>query len=231
MNSTSQFLRIPLIILLAFLCHTANAGVLLNSFDPSFFYSAVGAPTLAEVESLDSSVGLSDFIIEDFEDITLIDGVTLNVDLDLNSHGSGANFFLGAWDGTKALQNELGSSRDLVISLSGFDTVAMGISGIHASERILVNGIDFGEIDDLLGFQSNSDFNARSIFIRADRAPGGPPITEVRIRNDGTSSDFIQIDHLAVWVVPEPTTLAVFLSGLGVFFNCQRASRDDQARI
>ena len=203
-----------------------------TSFDPNAFFTTGIAPAPAEVDALDAAAGLGGFVIEDFEDLALESDLTVEFSggapVSVVPPGSLVIEPGAAWDGSLALSAliDLVPDQPLVIRhASGVDVIAVGLSGIDHSHELVVNGVNLGAVDDLPGYQATPFDNGRSLYVRVQRDPGDPLITELAIEPDpvlaNPNGDFIRIDHLATgFVLPVPTVskpmVLVLLGLLGV---------------
>ncbi len=179
-----------------------------TSFDPNAFFTSGSAPLPAEVAALDAAAGLAGLTIERFEDLTLEPGLTLEFSggapVAVLPSGSLVNEPSAAWDGSlslAALMDLVPSQPVVVRQAPGVDVIAIGLSGIDHSHELVVNGENLGPVDALPGFQTSPGDNGRALYVRVDREPGDPPLTELSIEPDpmlaNPNGDFIRIDHVA----------------------------------
>ena len=151
---------------------------------------------------MDNTLGITGFQIEDFEDVTLIPGLSLS--------GSNIIFpiiFSFGWDGTRV---EPGSGFTITYTTS----CGIGISGDQGSAgSFQVNGA--GPVFNLSA--PYDVLNARNGYIRIDADLADASITSVAF-TDPIAPDSYFFDHLAVQtataVVPEPATLLLLSMGL-----------------
>ncbi len=212
-----------LYISLFVLCCTVNAFTI-NSFDPTVvFYST----NPSDVASMDTAIGVTGFTIEDFEDANLIPGLTLAYDGLPES-----NFILTSdldnralWDGSKSLLTvmNLGTNNTFRIA-GGALSFGIGVGDVETSYlRLYVNDIDFGRVSALLNYNRTVD-DSREVYIRIDA--GANELIQT-VRFSGTNvGDGIFYDHAAVqFAVPEPGSLLLYFSGLGIVFFFVRKKR------
>lgn len=184
----------------------------ITGFDPLDFINTGAGPNATTVANLDNTVGLNGAIIEDFEDDTLINGLSRTF------NGASPAVFTagqGLWDGTKAFVTNSFLVPTVFGYTPGADTFAIGIGDVESALPVEVNGqVIISDIRNLLGYNRVSD-NSREVYIRIDREQGDTAITEVRFA--APASDGIVFDHLAVFnssAVPEPATYTMGLIAL-----------------
>ena len=171
----------------------------------------------------DSSLGVAEALIEDFEDTTLVSGLSLFWEAPAGNIGPvttlpavfnpaandpfGTAFIGGAWDGARCLISGRGNQSynyragvnwgDLVMS---FDPpqrrVGFSVQQMDQATRLIVNGRDVGDFTQV----SNLDFNGgRQGYVRLN-AKAGSRISSVRFQNGRVNGfgDGLAIDHLAI---------------------------------
>lgn len=217
---------------LAFLCFTglsaaSQAAYLFTGFDASHW----GASNAA--------LGLSpDARIEDFEDVTLIAGLQIQVtDSSAGSYGPtgtlphafapvtedgfGNAFDAGVWDGTHVLLNtgtnqshayaSFSAWGDITLSFDqGARQVGFSLQQMSYNANLYINGVLAGSVSPAL-----TPSGARLGYLRIDVTGDSAPITHLRI--DGADPDAWTLDHLAITpAVPEPDVLVLLLIGIGL---------------
>ncbi len=231
-------LYIAIAFTISFSCISVQAYTI-TAFDAANFFSPGSAPTPGQTANLDNTVGINDFIIEDFEDNNLINGLSMSlavagtqVDPAPPSTFANTNKVAAIWDGTRSLVASVGGEGegdfgavpgdfDAVFRYSpGANSFSIGVGDINQDIRLVVNGTDdLGIVRDLPGYNITFD-DGRDAYLLINVSLGDAPITEVRFV--GTpSGDGVFFDHLAVdRVVPEPSScilmlLAIFASAFG----------------
>ncbi len=194
----------------------------ITGFDPLNFINTGAGPNATTVTNLDNTVGLNGAIIEDFEDNTLINGLSLTF------NGASPGVFTagqGLWDGTQAFVTNSFAVPTVFTYTPGADTFAVGIGDVETALPVEVNGQTIIlDIRNISGYNRVSD-NSREVYIRIDREQGDTAITEVRFA--APASDGIVFDHLAVFnsaTVPEPATYTMSLIALiGLAFSKRKS--------
>lgn len=199
--------------------------------------------TFSPVGFSDAVAGITGFTIEDFEDTTLISGLSIEWTspnlgpvpvLPATYDPSGQSFFGNAWDGSFTLNNTRQglylqtpiSSTTTFHFANPVTSIGLGISNVQFtganSSTLLVNGVDFADFDTLIPAPILGP-TGRSIYLRLD-AGSHETITSIGIR--GGVDDFLTFDRLAVNnapspSVPEPSPLfgLIFLTGVGVLIK------------
>ncbi|HEX8876144.1 MAG TPA: hypothetical protein VF777_05300 [Phycisphaerales bacterium] len=171
----------------------------------------------------DAALGVAEAVVEDFEDTTLVSGLSLFWEAPAGNIGPvttlpavfnpavndpfGSAFIGGTWDGTHCLITGRGNQSynysagsnwgDLVMS---FDPpqrrVGFSVQQMDQATRLIVNGRDVGDFTQI----SDLDFNGgRQGYVRLN-AKAGSRITSVRFQNGrvNTFGDGLAIDHLAI---------------------------------
>lgn len=169
--------------------------------------------------TMNATLGITGFDIEDFEDTTLLPGLS-------ESHGPTAIFApsfdspSNAWDGTRTFQLR---PTDLTFTYSpGTRSFGIGISNDEFIDSLIlsfqINGA--GPLIDLGSFPNytltSGASNLRNGYLRIDAEPGDADLTSIRFI-DNAEFDVISFDHLAVQTavpVPEPTTTVLLAFGL-----------------
>ncbi len=195
----------------------SHASINIVSFAPSVYDS--------DTASMDSTLGITGFAIEDFEDTSLISGLSYT----LANPASGPFSSLPAtfnvtsspastsyWDGVNVLlntaTNTIGGTGDrsdeVMFNVSGgANSIGFGLANFQslgnpffqypiADHELLVNGVSHGKLETLPGW---AFVFQRNLYLRID-ATDGDVINTVTFRNvDGlVSTDVLIFDHVAV---------------------------------
>ena len=224
-----------LLAVVLFLMSNGAQGFTFTSVGPSVYTSDTAA--------MDAALGLTGLAIEDFEDTTLVQGLSVSwgSSTPVSALDSLAFFGESEWDGTGILDNRLNHipSNPLETLITFYISPGSTIFGFGLSQaeefrnpdhRILVNGIelipDIGDLPGYLDAQSAlADGHNRNLYLTIE-AEAGELIHTVQIDQGPATAfglDRIQFDHVAMNVVPEPST-ALLLS-LGLFAISLRRKR------
>ncbi len=182
----------------------------ITSFAQTQLVASGVAPNTTDIANFDSLVGTTGGIVEDFEDNTLIAGLSLTFQGNTNAlpssfRNSNSVLAKNFWDGADSVV--VNASSDAIFSYApGASFFAIGLGDVESDLRIVVPGQDLGLVRSLPNYQRILD-NAREVYIRIDQQSGDSAITEVRFTN-GQSGDGIFYDHLVVAnaTVPEPAS-------------------------
>ncbi len=193
----------------------------------------------------DATLGVSGFVIEDFEDTTLVAGLKIG----WNTPGGnvtpattipatfnpatddsfGGAFQSGNWDGSNGLLNTRTNDTfnyfdttawgNIILEFTtGVSSVGFSLDQMQQEATLWVNGSSLGNVTTLTGFSTSA---GRLGYLRIDA--GGSPITSLEFRN--STGDGVLIDHLAFAPIPEPGAYAL-LGGCAVLaFALRRAQR------
>lgn len=188
----------------------ANPTLLVDGFKPNVWGTD------------DSSLGVAEATVEDFEDTTLVPGLSVFWEAPAGNIGPvavlpavfdpltdpfGTAFVGGTWDGQRCLITGRGNQSfnysaganwgDLVLN---FDPpqrrVGFSVQQMDQATRLIVNGRDVGDFTQV----SDLDFNGgRQGYVRLS-AKSGSRISSVRFQNGRvtTFGDGLAIDHLAI---------------------------------
>jgi hypothetical protein len=181
----------------------------------------------ADTVAMDALLGVSGALVEDFEDTTLIAGLT-------EAHGAG-NLTLPspgatAWDGSNLISIQ---NAPIVFTYTpGASTFGFGISGdqmvsgIDGPETFLINGnVDLTV--DLADFTEYQLSSLRNGYVRIDVEGADLPITSITLVSPD-SSDTVSFDHMAIVAVPEPNTSWLLASALLVLAGARRFAGPQQ---
>lgn len=196
----------------------------------------------AQWAASDADVGVSGYVIEDFEDVTLAPGLAVHVlpptlsgygptttlpfTFDPATDDQASNVFVGsAWDGQHSLVNRPfvpitsyandGGWSDVRFLFSGGVT-SVGFSIQQAEANVIIN-LDLGKgYEPFLDSSSLLAASAGRVgYLRIDAAPG-EVIFGVELDNQAGNHDGIAYDHLAFQPVPLPAALWMLAPALGV---------------
>jgi len=207
-----------------------------------------GSTYNADSAVMDAALGITGATIENFEDATLIPGLTIeytnpNATITTLPHlyTDGTLYNNNAWDGTHAVLNttdnvEWNQEGDAnLASRITFDVGAAAFFGIGLANfegvvdhALIVNGTTVVNVlDDLQGFQAGINVRNGYLVIHAD---AGEVIETVgfELHKIGTSTpvngafgDGLVFDHLAVAPVPLPAAGWLLMSGLALVFGAR----------
>ena len=203
---------------------------------------------VAQWGASDATLGLgANAVVEDFEDTTLINGLT--VQLSNSSSGSygptgllprtfnpntddpwGGAFLGGNWDGSRVLINTGNNASANYSSTSAWGDVSFGFVSGGATQvgfslqnmqhvaSFTINGSTVVSSASIAGF--NYAWGPQG-YLRIDVSGSSAPITSLKI--DGSIYDAWTVDHLAVaQPVPEPGSWALMAAGLAAVAGLAR---------
>ncbi len=200
----------------------AHAGYSFTSFNASQWGAS------------DATLGVSGYVIEDFEDLNIVSGLQVGVSSVNGSYGptstlpntfnpftdstAGTAFQLdggGQWDGTHGMINtrtnrefpytESNSWGSINLTLGGFaDSFGFSFQQMDQLDNLFINGQLQGNLASLAGWATNG---LRQGYLRID-GTSGSSISNIQIQN--VNGDGFMIDHVAFHAVPEPASLVVF---------------------
>jgi hypothetical protein len=208
----------------------ARAGTIITPFAPSVYDTNTAA--------MDATLGISGFTIENFEDTTLVAGLSYQLDGGLAqtslpaTHDVAGVTFNTNWDGNRVLLgtttnlvggtvgnhvqfNVAGGTKSFGIGLSSFQSTSPPSPDVPINNHLLyVNGVNFGLVESLPGFEPAAF--TRNLYLRID-ATGSDVITSVAFENLAPGGDVLIFDHVAIQQatqpVPEPATLTLTVAG------------------
>lgn len=196
----------------------AQADIVLNNFDASVYS--------ADTASMNAALGIAGFAIEDFEDTTLLSGLSYTLEdtatvtfdalpatFDATSSSPFNNDF---WDGENVLISTFDNATDdypgsaaqtvtfdfdggatsFGIGLSNFQSLDGGLA--VTDHEVFVNGVSYGLLEDLAAW--NSPGWGRNLYLRID-ATDGDILNSVGFRNVNqplANPDTMVFDHAAV---------------------------------
>lgn len=192
----------------------ANAGIIQTVINPTVYSS--------DTALMDISLGISsDYIIEDFEDTNLINGLQIAV-----TNSTTFRIVTGVapadekWDGDSALDNKVENPTpgadvgDVEFQFSsGLLRFGIGLGHLEQNTHVIVNGVvDLGDIRSFSNFVTAGP-NRRNGYLWID-ATDGDLISSVKF--DGPNlSDTVFYDHMAtLQPVPSPGSGIIFMLGL-----------------
>ena len=238
-----------------FKAHPQFTSIILAVFGSAAFTGAHAATITffapsafsANTATMDTTLGITSYAIENFEDTTLIPGLTISF------NGNGYNATRTAltatltrtdtafWDGNHFMENhpdntDFGNTPPLMASLVTFNYAAgatsfgVGLISFQSvnppadqfpitDHRLYLNGVPFAQtLEQLAGANWFGSAFGRNGFIRIDAAQN-ETITSVGFENI-SGNDVIIFDHAAVRAVPEPSAVALLL--IGALTQCSR---------
>jgi hypothetical protein len=151
---------------------------------------------------MDTTLGVSDCLIEDFEDSAFIPEVVVSL-LGTATPGQLRTANAQPWDGIQGYSNAIAAFGDdgydfLIEFPTATDKFGVGFAHAGAAISVWVNGVEVvPDVFALPGFIV--DGANRNGYVVVERESGDDPISSVELRSMAPeSNDFIQIDHLAV---------------------------------
>ena len=171
---------------------------------------------------MDHVLGVGGFTIEDFEDTTLIDGLTINYSgngYNITRNTLARTLTLGApWDGTSVgsndPENNIPPGTDVPLpTVTTFNfahpspSVGIGLTSFQSvdppsdafpitNHRLYINGVPMpGTLESLAGANWTASWLGRNVYLRVDAAPG-ETISSIGFENI-SDNDFLLFDHLA----------------------------------
>jgi hypothetical protein len=169
----------------------------------------------ADTAAMDVTLGVSGYTVEDFEDGTLVDGLTLS-NFGFSAYptpdggkawdGGNINAFYGVTEANPGELNFAAGALSVGIGLSDYEATAQpNAFRINDGPWILITEENFPEWAERID-------RGRSMYLRIDMEDGDLPITSLYLTDP--SDEWLAMDHVAFSPIPEPSTLA--LAGLGL---------------
>ncbi len=170
-------------------------GYTLTSFDPAVVCN--GCPFPLPANALSQRVGVSGYLIEDFEDTTLIPGLRVEPSLD-----DLLDFGPVIWDGVQALRVDVREQAAAFRFPAGTTSIGIGIADVESPDsvvEIFVNNVSVGRVSDLPNYARRGN-NGREVYLRVDMEPGDAMITSLGFKQlEGPrQEEFVSFDHLAI---------------------------------
>ena len=178
----------------------------------------------ANLATMNANLGITGYTIENFEDTTLVDGLSIRYDSDTPvttlAHVYDPVHNPNTWDGNYALvndRNNLWGNSSWVMKMGfyiqgGTRSFGIGLANFQSDATVhtlFINGNAWGTIDSLANYTTG--VYCRNGYLKID-AGAGELINSISLRNDH-SIDGLVFDYVAFGAVPEPSSLA--LLGLG----------------
>jgi len=203
----------------------SRTKILLLSWLLSLSYSTAWAYTITTFSDashapssavLNANLGVTGYVIEDFEDTTFVPGFSLlflgfSV-LDFSSSAASET-----WDGTRSFSFTTDSS----ISSTEFSFLPQGVSsfGIGLIDMDFVQEVEVNGSVLLPDITTDASYDSigRNIYIRIDQDAADSAITSVILRETTAAANAYFFDHLAfVPAVPEPATAPLTFLAMGI---------------
>ncbi len=209
----------PSWILMFVLLNTNLFAYVVTDFGDTAVFTGTNSTQLA---SLDAAVGITGFLIEDFEDNTPISGLTIsgtvccpssiNTTTSIDSLAQASS--VGNWDGTRAIVITL-LDETVFNYAPGTNSFGIGIGDIETVTSLQVNGSTVIADMQALSFIHRIEDDQRDMYIRIDREAGDAPITQVSFTisaNDGVFFDRLAVDPVLTEAsVPEINSFFLLL--------------------
>jgi len=222
------------IAVVGLLASNPSWGYTINGFAASTTYN----PNTAQ---MDAALGITGYVIEDFEDATLVPGLSVEYThtglgqmtslptICTDNCGAPADppyfrrsFASHAWDGTfylYALQPATPDSALILRLEGGATSVGVGLSDYHPLTQLwAINGQLVGDMTTVPNIEAND--GGRNAYLRVDAGPGEGLIYSLTFYHH--IADTLEYDHVAFSPAPVPTPsawlcLAAGLGALGVW--------------
>ncbi len=201
-----------LMVLALTICSQGQAYTI-SSFGESNFQGI----SPSQLAAFDAIVGVTGYLIEDFEDSTPVEGFTFQTGSHANLGASVRSDFPEAiWDGQFVGNDNVALGPIVMGYAPGTSSIGFGLGDVESVVSIVVNGSTLiSDLRNLPNYQRVRD-NAREVYVRIDAEIGDAAITEVSFV--GSTGDFVFVDRVALNTtgVPEPSSFLLCLLGLAV---------------
>lgn len=211
-----------------------------------------GSSYNANTAAMDATLGITGLAIEDFEDLSLISGLSYTLtDPAAGTFTSLPNLFNtsldpawenGFWDGQNVLVNNsnnlypntgtsvntitfnvAGGTTTFGVGLANFQSLSSAVAQFPINDHnLIVNGVSY-DLESLANWTPGRTVRNGYLLIQAS---GADIINTVAFSNKSPGGDVMLFDHLAInrTAVPEPTTMALFGLGLAAAARRRRKS-------
>ena len=173
----------------------------------------------------DTTLGVGGFTIEDFEDSTLVNGLTVS-----GNGGFPYNAGTSAWDGSKAYYLLISGSATTTFGInSGATSFGIGLSQFEDYKYGTTVSVDVNGTNVVVDLLNDIDYNPyywvsnRNMYVRFD-AGLGEVINSVNF-GIAAHGDGVFFDHVAFNAIPEPTTMLLLGFGLVGLAGARRKIR------
>ena len=187
-----------------------------------------------DLATMNTNLGVTGYTIENFEDTSLVDGLSIRYDSD-TPITTLANVYApihspNTWDGSYALvndRNNLWGNSSWAMKMGfyiqgGTTSFGVGLANFQSDathHTLFINGNAWGTIDSLPNYATGAYL--LNGYLKIDAA-SGELINSISLRND-SSIDGLVFDYVAFGAVPEPNSLALLgLAAILLFFRRQK---------
>ncbi len=187
-----------------------------------------GSSYNSNTTTMNATLGISGYQIEDFENTTLLNNLTVQYGsntpistLPVVYNPASTGFSNNTWDGTYALTNGNGNTwsypyaQFMTFAIAGgASSFGIGLANFQTDatqHKLYVNNVEIATLDTLANWTSG--ISVRNIYLRID-AVGSEVINSVKI-SWATQQDGLVFDHLAMntTTIPEPCTGILIVIG------------------